>query len=122
MKLVIKANSGIKPLKNILLGIGVFTLVILAYMSVGINNAGNRTVVQWPNGHTFVKFSPGIYVQAFGTTWKYNDVLTFDFDTTQNSESATIDQKGIRVRYQDGGLGEVLVLHVSDYQRMKKLC
>jgi len=84
-----------------LIGIGVLSTTI------GINNAGHRTVVQWPNGTTFVKFTPGMYVQMFGTTWEYNDVLTFDFDKNENQEGATLDQDGIRVRYQDGGLGDV---------------
>jgi hypothetical protein len=76
-------------------------------MSIGINDAGHRTVIQWPNGTTWVKFKPGIYLQMFGSKWVYNDVLTVDFDKTINEQGATVDQDGIAVRYQDGGTGTV---------------
>lgn len=94
-------------MKWVLYGILAISMLFIIPLSIGINDAGHRTVVQWPNGTTFVKFSPGMFVQAFGTTWEYNDVLTFDFDKNENQEKATLDQKGIRVRYQDGGLGDV---------------
>ena len=81
--------------------------IILAFMVVGINDAGYRTVVQWPNGHTFVKFDPGMYLQLFGSTWEYNDVLTLDFNPKEDAENATLSQQNISVRYQDGGLGHV---------------
>jgi len=75
---------------------------------IGNNAAGTRTVVQYVNGSMFVKFDPGWYMKWFGKTTVYKDVLTFDFDRDQNSSQATIDQKGISVRYgQDGGTGHV---------------
>ncbi len=33
---------------------------MLLIMSAGINDAGNRTVVQYPTGKLLVKFTPGI--------------------------------------------------------------
>ena len=94
-------------MKKALWGIVAISMLFIVPMSVGINDAGYRTVVQWPNGTTFVKFSPGMYMQAFGSTWEYNDVITFDFKEGESSEGATIDQNQINVRYQDGGLGSV---------------
>jgi len=84
----------------------VLTLVVL-FMAFGINNAGHRTVVQYPTGTLYVKFTPGIYPQWFGTTQIYNDVITFDFDKSRAEVDSSIDQKGISVRYQDGGTGTV---------------
>jgi hypothetical protein len=92
-------------------GIPLFVLFVLLCtlpFTIGINDAGQRTVVQWPNGKLFVKFTPGMYVQAFGSTTEYNDFITFDFDRTQAEGGATtLDQAGISVRYQDGGMGTV---------------
>lgn len=79
--------------------------MILA-MSAGINDAGNRTVVQYPTGRLLVKFSPGIYMKWFGTATEYRDVLTYDYGKT-NDDTASINQKGIAVRYQDGGTGKI---------------
>jgi len=76
-------------------------------MAFGINNAGHRTVVQYPTGTLYVKFTPGIYPQLFGTTEIYNDVITFDYDKTDAEVDSSIDQVGISVRYQDGGTGRV---------------
>ncbi|MFC1645329.1 SPFH domain-containing protein [Patescibacteria group bacterium] len=74
----------------------------------GINDAGHRTVIQYINGTLYVKFSPGWYFQGFGSIEEYNDVVTFDFDKTDaEGDEATIDQKGIIVRYQDGGNGRI---------------
>jgi len=91
------------------IGIIVLAAVAIAvlFMAFGINNAGHRTVVQYPTGTLYVKFSPGIYPQWFGTTEIYNDVITFDFDKSSASVDSSIDQKGISVRYQDGGTGKV---------------
>ena len=87
----------------------VLTALIFAPMMIGINDAGQRTVVQYPSGKLFVKFSPGWYYQSFGKTTEYNDVVTFDFDriSADQSDGATLDQPGINVRYQDGGMGSV---------------
>lgn len=69
--------------------------------TMGINDNGFRTVVQLPNGTTFVKFEPGIYFDLFGSTWTYPDVLTEDFT---GSEEGNLP---IPVRYQDGGTGHI---------------
>ena len=92
-----------------LVGIGLLFLGSLAvlFMAFGINNAGHRTVVQYPTGTLYVKFSPGIYPQWFGTTEVYNDVITFDYDKSESEVGSSIDQVGISVRYQDGGTGTV---------------
>ena len=73
----------------------------------GINHAGQRTLIQYPNGTLVVKFEPGIFLQLFGRTTAYNDVLTFDFDKNEASGEASLDQPGIPVRYQDGGTGTI---------------
>lgn len=82
-------------------------LIGLAYMTAGINDAGQRTVIQYLDGRLAVKFSPGVYFTWFGKTTKYNDIITFDYDKTRAEGGATIDQTGISVRYQDGGKGTV---------------
>lgn len=82
-------------------------VVVLLVMAFGINNAGHRTVVQYPTGTLYVKFSPGIYPQWFGTAEVYNDVITFDYDKSDAEVDSSIDQVGISVRYQDGGTGTV---------------
>jgi hypothetical protein len=92
--------------KLIGLGVLILVLIIASFMVLGINDAGYRTVVQYPTGHLFVKFTPGIYMQWFGSTTIYPDVLTYDFDK-EPSGLATIEQKGVAVRYQDGGTGTV---------------
>ena len=84
--------------------IGIIATLLMAF---GINNAGHRTVVQYPTGKLYVKFSPGIYPIWFGTTEVYKDVITFDFDKTMAEVDSSIDQQGISVRYQDGGTGTV---------------
>lgn len=95
------------PIK--LVGTGLLFLGTLAvlFMAFGINNAGHRTVVQYPTGTLYVKFTPGIYPQWFGTTEVYNDVITFDYDKSGSDVGSSIDQVGIAVRYQDGGTGTV---------------
>ncbi len=95
--------------RNIILAITILIAVLFSMpMLFGINDAGHRTVIQYLNGTLYVKFSPGWYAKWFGSVETYNDVITFDFDKTEASgETATIDQKGIAVRYQDGGTGTV---------------
>jgi len=88
------------------IGILIIAALLLA-LSAGINDAGNRTVVQYPTGKLLVKFTPGIYMKWFGTTTVYRDVLTYDYDKTNSRKTASIDQAGISVRYQDGGTGTV---------------
>lgn len=102
-------NSELKNVKRF--GIPALILIvglIITAMTAGINDAGQRTVVQYPSGHLLVKFSPGIYLSWFGSTETYNDVITYDFDKNEaEGEHATLDQKGIAVRYQDGGTGTI---------------
>ncbi len=93
--------------KKIVIGIFLIGLLAIVFMGFGINNAGHRTVVQYPTGTLYVKFSPGIYAKWFGTIEIYNDVITFDFDKTASEVDSSIDQIGISVRYQDGGTGKV---------------
>ena len=80
---------------------------ILTPMTFGINDAGDRTVIQYPTGTLYVRFEPGIYPLWFGRETKYRDVITYDFDKTSSSGEATIDEQGIPVRYQDGGIGTI---------------
>ncbi len=95
------------PAKLFLTGLLFASTLAVFFMAFGINNAGHRTVVQYPTGTLYVKFSPGIYPQWFGTAEIYNDVITFDFDKTEADVDSSIDQVGISVRYQDGGTGTV---------------
>lgn len=95
------------PAKLIVLGALFIGAIIVLFMAFGINNAGHRTVVQYPTGKLYVKFSPGIYPQWFGTAQIYNDVITFDYDKSSEDVDSSISQKGISVRYQDGGTGSV---------------
>jgi len=95
------------PLASFSTAFLIIAALFLIPMMFGINDAGHRTVVQFPTGKLFVKFSPGIYPQMFGRTEEYNDVITFDFDKNDAEVSATLDQQGIAVRYQDGGTGTI---------------
>lgn len=93
-----------KTMTMILAAVGGIVVLVMAF---GINNAGHRTVVQYPTGTLYVKFSPGIFPQWFGTAEIYNDVITFDYDKIDSDVGSSIDQVGISVRYQDGGTGTV---------------
>lgn len=95
------------PAKLIVLGVLFVGALVVLFMAFGINNAGHRTVVQYPTGKLYVKFSPGIYPQWFGTAEIYNDVITFDYDKSTADVGSSISQTGISVRYQDGGTGSV---------------
>jgi hypothetical protein len=95
--------------KLLYLVIGVFFLIAV-YFSFGVNDAGERTVVQYPNGTLYVKFTPGIYLKAFGNTTVYWDVYTYDFDKADSAgkkNENSLVANGIAVRYQDGGTGTV---------------
>lgn len=85
----------------------IIVIAALLLMSAGINDAGNRTVVQYPTGKLLVKFTPGIYMKWFGTTSIYRDVLTYDYDKSNKDADNSMNQSGIPVRYQDGGTGKV---------------
>lgn len=92
--------------KMVGLGIIAFIGLILTPMMIGINDAGHRTVIQYPSGSLRVKFEPGVYMQWFGKTTEYNDVVTFDYDKVLEGTSS-IEQEGVPVRYQDGGTGTI---------------
>ena len=93
--------------KSLVAGLILVGALAVLFTAFGINNAGHRTVVQYPTGTLYVKFTPGIFPQWFGATEVYNDVITFDYDKTASSVDSSIDQVGISVRYQDGGTGTV---------------
>ncbi|NOS87442.1 MAG: hypothetical protein HOP34_02685 [Methylococcaceae bacterium] len=100
-------NYPLKPYSYAAISIA---FVWILYLCFGINDAGERTVVQYPTGTLMVKFSPGIYFKGFGNTEVYWDVYTYDFDKEgsagKNNENSLI-ANGIAVRYQDGGTGTV---------------
>ncbi|MGH8549999.1 MAG: SPFH domain-containing protein [Methylococcales bacterium] len=85
-------------------------LLLLINLNFGVNDAGERTVIQFPTGTLVVKFSPGIYFKGFGSTGIYWDVYTYDFDKPgsagKNNENSLVAD-GVAVRYQDGGTGTV---------------
>jgi len=96
--------------KNIIYAALGFIGLIVIFLNVGINDAGERTVVQYPTGTLFVKFTPGIYFKGFGNTWVYPDVITYDFDKAGSAgkeKETSLIATGIAVRYQDGGTGTV---------------
>jgi len=82
-------------------------VTLMAPQLAGINDAGNRTVIQYPTGTMVLQFEPGLYPLWFGRSTVYRDVITFDFDKPEAMGSTTIDQEGIPVRYQDGGTGKI---------------
>lgn len=87
----------------------VVLLVFLIMMSTGINDNGYRTVVQYPWGTTFIKFTPGLYFTAFGKETRYKDSGTYTFGEGSEQEmvASTLATKPVEVRYNDGGLGEI---------------
>ncbi|MDD1616834.1 MAG: hypothetical protein CG439_1989 [Methylococcaceae bacterium NSP1-2] len=97
-------NFPIKPISYFAIGIAVLVIINL---NVGINDAGERTVIQYPWGTLKIKFTPGIYAKFFGSAEVYRDVVTFDFDKQNAKGEASLDFPGINVRYQDGGTGKV---------------
>jgi hypothetical protein len=82
-------------------------LLVLINLNFGINDAGERTVIQFPTGTLLVKFTPGIYFKGFDNTEVYKDVITFDFDKQDAVTPSSLNFTGIVVRYQDGGTGRV---------------
>ncbi len=97
-------NFPVKPISYLAIGI---VALIIVNLNVGINDAGERTVIQYPWGTLVTKFTPGIYTKFFGSTAVYRDVITFDFDKQTAKGEASLDFPGINVRYQDGGTGKV---------------
>lgn len=94
-------------LKLVLSAVSAAVLGVGLVMTAGINDAGNRTVVQYPNGTLLVKFTPGYYLKWFGESTTYRDVITFDYDKGVPDGYSSLDQQGIAVRYQDGGTGTI---------------
>jgi regulator of protease activity HflC (stomatin/prohibitin superfamily) len=99
------------PVKQVItISVSILAIVIITALIpllFGINDAGERTLIQYPNGTLKVKFTPGIYLQLFGSIEVYKDVLTVDFDKIPAEGEASIDLNGISVRYQDGGTGTI---------------
>ena len=62
--------------RNISYAVIGITALIVINLCFAINDAGERTVVQYPTGTLFVKFTPGIYFKGFGSTQVYWDVVT----------------------------------------------
>lgn len=113
------------PTKTLTL-IGLIALAfIIVFNTFGTNKAGNRTVVQYPNGTIKIVFKPDWYLTWFGTETIYRDAITYDFDKGEATGTATLDQKGIDVRYQDGGKGTVFGIAryrlPSDEENMYKI-
>lgn len=84
--------------------------IMIALATFGINDNGYRTVVQRPNGDTFVKFEPGVYFDWFGTSTAYPDVFTYDFTGPVDpitGKCVVAENQCAEVRYQDGGTGAI---------------
>lgn len=85
-------------------------VLIVVFTTMGVNDAGYRTVIQSPSGAMSVKFEPGWYFSPMAKTTVYPDILTYDFSSDDghcsfSNEDGSVD--GIKVRYQDGGEGAV---------------
>jgi len=85
----------------------ILLIIIISPMMIGVNDGGNRTVIQYPTGTVNIKFTPGIYMKWFGKIDTYSDVISFDFDKKVNPSGTELEQTGIALRYQDGGMGTV---------------
>lgn len=103
-----------KGLTYIFIAVLSFVALFMVFATVGNNNNGYRTVVQYPTGYTYVKSTPGYYFDWFGTSTTYPDVLTYAFDLETTSDSDSIfsssnfeTEPGVTVRYQDGGTGTI---------------
>lgn len=84
----------------------VIILIVLPF-TMGVNNGGERTVIQYPWGTMTVKFDPGPYLNLFGPTKTWSDVVTYDFAPGTGGDDALVDTNGIPVRYLDGGTGTI---------------
>lgn len=97
-----------KSLKGMIFtGVLAVTGIVLTVMNVGINDAGYRTVIQYPTGTMDVKFDAGVYFPLFGKTTVYPDYLSKDFSAGTDNVCSFAQNDGVRVRYQDGGEGVV---------------
>ena len=93
--------------KQIIYGIFAVIVLVVLRMNFDVNDAGERTVVQYPTGALWVKFEPGLYFKGFGITEIYKDVITYDFDKEDSRVNTSLNYAGVIVRYQDGGTGKV---------------
>ncbi len=103
-------DKGSIHIRKLLLGLFVLAVITIVLMwNVGINDNGFRTVVQWPTGKTFVKFSPGFYFTAFGTAITYKDAGTYAFGEAigESKSIASLTTPPVSVTYNDGGKGTV---------------
>lgn len=84
-------------------------IILLVLFSTGINDNGFRTVVQYPWGTTYIKFTPGLYFTFFGkeTVYKDSGTYTFGIGAEQDIVESTLGTPPVEVRYNDGGLGEI---------------
>lgn len=87
--------------------IGGLATILVANSNIAINDAGYRTVVQYPSGGMAVKFTPGLHFPFFGKTTVYPDFLSFDFSAGEDNVCSFASNDGVKVRYQDGGEGVV---------------
>lgn len=94
------------PIKSIVTTSIFVGALLLAFLTFGINDAGYRTVVQYPTGTMYVKQDPGFYPIFFGKTTEYPDFLTYDF-SADDGRCDFAEGDGVKVRYQDGGEGAV---------------
>ena len=85
-----------KQIKQVIAGVAAVVASLVVISSVSENNAGYRTVVQYPNGTLEVKFNPGWYFAPFAKETEYPDTMGYDFGGAE---------VGYSVRYQDGGRG-----------------
>ncbi len=92
------------------------TIIIVAALALalmfspllfGVNKLGERTVIEYPWGGKAIKFNNGWYFQGLGSVYEYGDYMTFDFSKLDAGKNASIDTKGIPVRYRDGGTGTI---------------
>jgi regulator of protease activity HflC (stomatin/prohibitin superfamily) len=111
-------------LPTVLLGGIIGFGVLFSPLIFGVNDLGERTVIQYPWGSKTIKFDNGWYFQGFGKVTEYGDYLTYDFSPGKGGE-ATLDTDGIAVRYRDGGTGSVhgkaRYALPNDYDSMMKL-
>lgn len=100
------------------------TAVVTSPLYIGNNGADKITVVQHITGTMKVHSTPGPYFKGLASTEVYNKVMSFDHDRDDAASGATLDQQGISVRYQDGGMGTVygierLALPTDDKSMLK---
>jgi len=83
------------------------TAVITSPLYVGNNSADEISIVQHITGTMSVHSTPGPFFKGLASTEVYPKVMTFDHDRNDADSGTTLNQHGISVRYQDGGMGTV---------------